>query len=324
MKKEYLILLAVIIGLLAYLFLQDRDQTYFKLPQMEAIESASTDHIQIIKENRTVDLARKDAQWYINPQGYKADDIKVKNMLNAASDLEITALVSESGNYERYDLSDDKKITVKLLSQDKTQREFEIGRTAPTFQHTFIKLPGNINVYHAKGNLRNTFDLTTETLRDKIIFSFDKDAITAIDLQKADKQLALAKKEVPQEQKKTEEEQKTASDQPPKAKTVWQTADGGDVDQTAVERLLGSFSRLNCDGFVEGKAKADFKDPVWLLVFKTDQDAYTFAVYGKVNEDDNQIAATSSASDYVFQLLKTRVEGFEKTVDKLLGEPSKK
>jgi hypothetical protein len=324
MKKEYLILLAVIIGLLAYLFLQDRDQTYFKLPQMEAIESASTDHIQIIKENRTVDLARKDAQWYINPQGYKADDIKVKNMLNAASDLEITALVSESGNYERYDLSDDKKITVKLLSQDKTQREFEIGRTAPTFQHTFIKLPGNINVYHAKGNLRNTFDLTTETLRDKIIFSFDKDAITAIDLQKADKQLALAKKEVPQEQKKTEEEQKTASDQSPKAKTVWQTADGGDVDQTAVERLLGSFSRLNCDGFVEGKAKADFKDPVWLLVFKTDQDAYTFAVYGKVNEDDNQIAATSSASDYVFQLLKTRVEGFEKTVDKLLGEPSKK
>lgn len=320
MKKEYLILIAVILALGAYLLLKDKNQTHFKLPEIAAMESAKTDAIQIIQAGRTIDLKRKDDRWFIQPGAFPADGTKVKNMLKAAEDLQITALVSESANYERYDLSDDKRTTVKLSAGDTLQREFEIGRAAPTFQHTFVKLTGDANVYHAKGSLNNTFNIDQENLRDRIVLTYDQAAVTSIDLQKGDQMVTLLKKEIPQEQKPSEEnEEKAAETQPPATTTVWQTSDGEAVDQTAVERLLGSFSHLQCDGFVADKSRADFKEPAWELVFKTGQETYTVAVKAKAGEADDHLEAISSASDYVFKLLQSRAENFEKQVHKLMG-----
>lgn len=320
MKKEYLILIAVILALGAYLFLQDKNQTHFKLPEAPAMESAKTDLIQIIQAGRTIDLKRKDDRWFIQPEGFPADGTMVKNMLKAAEDLKITALVSESANYERYDLSEDKKTTVKLSAGDTLQREFEIGRAAPTFQHTFVKLTGDANVYHAKGSLNNTFNSDPANLRDKIVLTYDQAAITSIDLQNGDQKVTLLKKEIPPEQKPPEEnEEKAAETKPPATKTVWQTSDGGAVDQTTVERLLGSFSHLQCDGFVADKSKADFKAPAWQLVFQTGQETYTLAAKAKEGETDSHVEAISSASDYVFKLLPGRAENFEKQLNKVMG-----
>ena len=327
MKKEYLILIAVILGLVAYLFLKDNNQTHFQLPETPAMDSAKTDHIRITRGKRTIELVRRDDKWFIEPRNYPADGVKVKNMLKAASDLKLTALVSESGNYERYDLSDDKKTDVRLLTGSDVQREFEIGRTAPTYQHTFVKLPGDADVYYAKGSLEKTFDVDLANLRDKIVMTFDPSTITALDLKKGGHVLNLAKKEVPLEEKTAQgEKDKTASAQPQKPKSVWQSSDGQTVDQAAVERLLSSFSRLQCDGFAEGASKAEFKDPAWQLTFKNDQGTHTFAVQAKKAETDNQVEAISSSSDYVFMLMQTRAEGLERHVDKLLGieAPKKK
>ncbi|MEJ2027935.1 MAG: hypothetical protein P8X52_10995, partial [Limibacillus sp.] len=44
------------------------------------------------------------------------------NMVKAAVDLTITDLISESGNYDRYALTDDKKIGVQAFSGGKMVR----------------------------------------------------------------------------------------------------------------------------------------------------------------------------------------------------------
>ena len=74
-------------------------------------------------------------------------------------------------------------------------RSFDMGKTAPTYQHTFIKLPDNPNVYHARGNFRNSFDLTIDDMRDKTALSFDPSIIWKIGITKADQKMIATQTE---------------------------------------------------------------------------------------------------------------------------------
>jgi len=64
-------------------------------------------------------------------------------------------------NYKRYDLADDNSILIKISGDDKKSFEFKIGKSAQSYNHTFIKLSGNPNIYLAqekkaiKKHLRN-------------------------------------------------------------------------------------------------------------------------------------------------------------------------
>ena len=68
-------------------------------------------------------LNKKGNNWYVSPEGYPVDSGKIKTMLDVIENLTVTAMVSESKNYDRYDLSDDKKITIKAHKFSATARE---------------------------------------------------------------------------------------------------------------------------------------------------------------------------------------------------------
>lgn len=320
MKKEYAILAVVIIALGLYLLLRDKDQTHFELPTPEKIESASIDRIVVKKGATVLDLKKKDDTWFIQPQDYPADATTVTNMINAGADLTLTALVSESANYERYDLSDDKKITVQLFAGGEKQREMDIGRAAPTFQHTFVKLADDKRVFHARGPLERTFDRTLEDLRDKTVLSFDRQSITGMTVEKDGKKIILTRKTVtdPKDPAATSEDKKETSE----TKEQWLDAASAEpVDQMAVERLLSSFSNLTCDGFLAEKQKSDFTQPKWVVTFESGEQSFGFKLYDKQGDmsAEQGLPAVSSASEYVFVLNESRRESFEKHVDKLLG-----
>ena len=317
MKKEYIILAIVIVALGLYLALRNVDRTSFQLPTPDKLKSASIDRVIVTKEGRTVELKKKDDKWFIQPKNYPASPSTVQNMLKAGTELTITALASESGTYDRYDLSDDKKINVQLFEDGKKKRDFDIGREAGTYQHTFVKLEGDKRVYHARGSLDRTFDRSIEDLRDKTVLTFDEPSITEIAVQKGDKQIAIARKESAGE---TASAEKDDTQSPVPAKKEWvDEAGSGPVDQTAVERLLGSFSRLQCESFLDDKTKADFTQPVWTLTFKNGEKTFSFFLYAAGDGEQDNLPAVSSTSDYVFTLSKSRAQSFEKHVDKLLG-----
>jgi hypothetical protein len=249
-------------------------------------------------------------------------------MLNSAAELTLTALVSDSGNYERYDLTDDKKIHVKAFSKDRTAREFDIGRAAPTNQHTFIKLAGDKNVYHARGSINNTFDHSVDSLRDKTVLSFDKDRIRGLTIQKGGQTISLAQKQIePKAETKeqpadaaTDSKEAHAADPAAGSKTEWIDSAGEKVDQTAVDSLLSSLSKLQCDSYLADDAGKELKQEKWRLTFTGDQKEYSITTFPAPNEKDPQVPATSSGTQYAFQLPQTRVESIEKNMDKLLKQ----
>jgi hypothetical protein len=344
-KKEYIILLIVIVSLAGYLVMRSRTPSGFELPQPEALEKNKINRLLIIKNGSNIELTQKDEKWFLEPKQYPADSVKIGNMLNAVANLSLTALVSESGNYERYDLTDDKKIHVQAFAEGSQKREFDIGRAAPTFQHTFVKLSGDPNVYHAKGSLNNTFNYDTDGLRDKTVLSFDMQSINELEIQKDGQTLRISRKAVAQNEKSADQQGQEPTRQPSQAdeqageagkadpeaesesaaaeQTRWEDAGGQAVDKTAVEGLLSTASRLQCDEFMADEASRDLKQDQekWRLIFKNDQEAFSITAYAAANQgdkDDTQVPAIASGTPYAFQLAQTRVKTFEQNMDTLL------
>jgi hypothetical protein len=178
-------------------------------------------------------------------------------------------------------------------------------------------LAGDDNVYHARGNLTNTFNQTIESLRDKKVLSFEKDQIAAIEIRKGDQSRVISKKEIKPKPQDDSQEEKTASPQP--TTTTWANESGQTVDSPAVDSLLNNMSGLTCDAFMADDAKAGLKDAAWTLIFKSGQGDFSVSVFEKDAQTPPKYKASSSGSRYAFLLNESRVTNFEKNIDKLLG-----
>jgi hypothetical protein len=324
LKKEYLILLLIIAALSAYLMMRSRNQTHYDLPKPAQADTQQIDRLVIAKNGESFELNKKDDRWFVGPKAYAADSVKVKNMVKAAVDLSITDLIAESGNYERYDLTADRKIDVQAFAGAKKVRDFSVGKAAPTHQHTFVLLADNPNVYNARGQLNHTFDHTISALRDLTILSFDKQAVTEILIEKGQQSLTLARKEIPREEKtkpsdEAKDEKKKVTDTQPELQ--WQGPDGKPADEAAVSRLLGDLSNLKCNDYMADDAAKDLKDktPRWTLTLNAGQESHHLAVFDAPDSEATEFPALSSAGPYAFTMAKGREESIVKTIDKLLG-----
>ena len=112
-KKEFIILGIIIGGLLLYISQRSTDKITYQLPDIPAVAKKEITAIEVSKDETPIVLKKKDDKWYFDPQGYLADSNKVRGMLSGIEQLTLAALVSESKNYNLYDLDDQNKIQIK-------------------------------------------------------------------------------------------------------------------------------------------------------------------------------------------------------------------
>lgn len=296
-KKEAVILAVIIIGLSFYLVLHQRDKAHYSLPSIPEMREADVSKIEISKPDATIVLDKKDDQWTLSPEGYPADKGKVESMLDIISGLTLTALVSESKSYDRYDLNEGKKITVKAWAGESLERAFEIGKAAPSSSHTFVKIAGDHRVYHARSNFRGRFDETLDNLRDRSVLEFKSAEIQQVQISDRDWSLSLMRQNVPVEVKSNQAGESTS----PKEAWIAQGQEGGRVDASRVERLLATLSNLKCSAYLEDRSEGDFENRVYSLELKGAQ-TYTLQIFEKINPEEKRYPATSSQNDFPFFL----------------------
>jgi hypothetical protein len=318
-KKEYIILLILIAAISVYLALRNPDRAHYQLPKMRDMAEADISKIEIDKGANSIVLNKKGSGWEISPQGYSADTTKVKGLLDMLRDLTLTALVSETKDYSRYDLSADNRVRIRAWASQDLERDLEVGKPASTFRHTFVKVAGDDRVYHARGNFRDEIDQTVEDLRDKAVLSFDQGEIVEISITKGNESLILNRKEVSRE---TESEQgkATKGSSPDKVETVWENGDGKKADQKAVTDILNDFSNLKCEKYMEG-AKEDLKDPIYKIGLKGNK-VYQLSIFEKKEKDAKTYPAVSSENSYPFLLPAWRIDRIMKDPQQLLEKPA--
>ena len=293
-------LAVVIIALTVYLVMRSSDRTQYRLPDVPQTAAKDISRLQITRGQTTIVINKKDDKWYIAPDEFPADANKVKNMLNAVEKLTLTALVSESKNYNLYDLNEDKKLNVKAWQGEDLKRDVDLGKTASSFRHTFVRPAGDERVFHARGNFKNNFDFSVDDLRDKLVLALNPADIKLIQVIKDQQTLTISKSQAPVVVDNTEAEKK--SDPGPGAKkSAWQAADGRPVEETAVNQLLNAVSDLRCEKFIIDRQKEDFTSPLFTLQLKGGQE-YSLTIFAKTAEKDTDFPAVSSGSNYPFLL----------------------
>ena len=299
-KKEYLILILIIAALSTYLFMRSIDRTQYQLPEIPDLDSNAITKIEISQKDEFVVLEKKDNQWYLDPTGYLADASRVKDMLRVFETLRLTALVSEAKDYSRYDLDAEKRINVKSWMGDTLQRNFDIGKAAPSFRHTFVTLGGDRRVYHASGSFRNKFELTIDSLRDKSVLAFNPADIHEIQIAGEQASLNLARSNVPAVPDVLQEE-KADTSPTPAVRFEWKNGDGEIGNDTKIIQLLTTLSSLRCEKYVYDRDKDSFSAPIYTIKLKGLQD-YRLDIFAKLKPEDKSHPAVSSANADAFFL----------------------
>ena len=315
LKKEYVILAAILVALILYLALHRSNRTHYQLPKLSEVSGKNISKLEITTAGNSIIFNQKDNTWNIEPKGYRADPTKVKNILNVIEKLKLTALVSESKNYVRYDLRNDKNIHVKAWQGETLLREFDIGKAAPTFKHTFVKLPDDPNVYHARGDFRRNFDRSVDDFRDKTVLSFAQNTIQGIELTLEKKTISLSRKEIPETfpEKKDDPAAKAAKEL--KTKTVWEDTKGHEVAPSKISSLLSFLNSLECERYLDDLKKEDLKNPIYTVALNGEKE-YSLLVFSKKDNNAKNYSAISSENESPFSLSDTQMD----TIKSKLGE----
>ncbi|MBU0993177.1 MAG: DUF4340 domain-containing protein [Proteobacteria bacterium] len=321
-KKEYIILFVVIVVLATYLTIDQSDRTHYQLPVIPDISQADVTKLLISDNDYKIELVKKANTWLVQPENYLADSSKMKTMLNAIEKITLTALVSESETYERYDLGDDKKINVTAWAGESEKRKFDIGKTASSNQHTFIRLDADNRIFHARGNLRSAFDLTIEQLRDKSVLTFEKDGIKEITVSENGESMMLSLKETEAANEKPDEikdkEKKDAVSSEKKIERTWMDPDGKPLDESKISGLISVVSNLKCESYIDRKTKADFKDMKALYTVQLDgEKTYSLTIFNKETESAKSYPGISSENDYPFVLPEWKVDSIKTNIEDL-------
>ncbi len=320
-KKEYIILLSIIIAAYLYLILRNQDRTHYQLPTINNITASEITKVEVSKADTSFVLNKKGENWEIAPGEYPADTDKVEGILKTIEGLSVTALVSESKNFIRYDLGRDKSIHVIAWIGEKKARDFEIGKAATSFSHTFLKFGDDDRVYHARGNFRSKFDQSIEQLRDKTVLSFKQEEIRRIKITQGDSVIALSRNEIPLEVNASKEDE-TKSRPPEKVEVVWQTEDGRKADENKLSRLLTMLSNLNCEKYLDDRKKEDTKSPLCNIELLGNKE-YSLSVFPKKDKDAKGYPAVSSENDYTFSLRESQADDLIKAPDDILKNSPK-
>ena len=280
----------VIVGLLLYLGLRNRDRLLYELPQLPELVVEEVDRVEITKGESGVTVRRAEDGWVIAPEQYPAAAQQVDTMLQMLATIRVTDLVSENAAYSRFELDPEAALRVTAYQGDAVLRTIEIGKEARTYQHTYVKLEGDRRVYQAEGDLGNYFPVVSDVLRDKLVLTVDAETVGEITARSPGEELVLRKRPAVEED----------------APAAWVTAAGADWDTAKVDEALQRLANLSTFRFAEAAPPPGGE--VLELTLQTEAGAaHTLTVFAR---DGNSYPAASSGSDYPFLLFVWMVNDF--------------
>ena len=300
MKKEIIILLAVVVALSTYLIVRNTDGTHYTLPELTSVAPKEVDRMEIKTTDSTLTLEKQGEGWTLAPQGFPVKEKAVSERLNGAVELALTALVSETESYNRYGLDQAKTLT--LFQGQTPLRVFTVGKTAPSRRHTFVTVGTDKNVYQAQGDLSTLFSTKAEDYIDKTIFSFTTANVTSLTITQREKSIVLTRAAQPAND---------VGDPSP-----WKNVFGNTVEKKEIDPLLATLGALNCDTWQEKKTEG--ASPSLVFIITTDR-PYTLSLF-------EGVPMTGAATDknFAFSLSEATGNTLAQNAETLLTHPQPK
>jgi hypothetical protein len=271
-------------------------------------ERQKPDSVTIARgDGKSVALAKDGDKWAIGEKKYTADQAKVTDLLSALETVKVLGTVSRSGDLERYGLAETQRVTVTASMGGKALRAIAIGKAAATSQQSYAILDGGKDVVLVSGNLKDTFGVDADSLRDKTVWSVPPESVTRIESHDASGKIsfALAKTGNP---------------------AVWSGAEPEKVrlfsfDAAKVDSWAASFAKLAADSFAsEGTTVPD----ATLASFVVTGGGKTITLALRAKEGENRYLCTSAETPYPFYLSSAVVSNMQKAYTEFAAASAEK
>ena len=294
LKKEYAIIVLVIIGLSLYIYSRTSDRINYELPQPDPVNTKEVTRISLYKQGKVLTLARENGQWTAGQKGYPASTGSIENLLEALDRFRISDLVSRSKNYARYSLDQESAIEVKAWAGRDLVRSFRVGKQASTYRNSYVKLADDPNIYLSMTNMKQALDKELDDFQDKVVLRFDEKKLQKIVIQVPGDSLSLTReKDRPGQEEDGPEEPRS---------TGWLVNGDKEVDTLLVDTLFQSIDGLTCSSYLEHRQKQDFHSPDYRLTLLNGQEDVLSLYLDKEQENVKRYRGTSKENRFPFVL----------------------
>jgi len=135
------------------------------------------------RTGETIQLKRNDSKWLIaGAEPLRADPDAVSSMLSTISSLSSDRTVEEkASSLEPYGLTQP-AIELNVTDKNKKTAKVLIGDDTPAGTAVYAAIAGDARVFALSSYKKNSFDKSTNDLRDKRLLPFDADKVSTIEL----------------------------------------------------------------------------------------------------------------------------------------------
>jgi hypothetical protein len=201
--RSTLILLAVLLGLLGYIYFYEMKRP---APSQEApkqkvftVEADTINELEVTSSagDRTVMRKTGTAWSLVEPLQTKADETEATGIVTNLASMEIQRVVDEApGDLAPFGLAAPKTAVAFKAVGQKDQRRLLIGDKTATGGELYAKLPSEKRVFLVSAFLETTFNRRTFDLRDKTVLAFERDKVDGVQVvASGGPALAFAKKD---------------------------------------------------------------------------------------------------------------------------------
>ncbi|HEX6938108.1 MAG TPA: DUF4340 domain-containing protein [Longimicrobiales bacterium] len=251
--------------------------------------------IRILSRQDTVELRRDGARWTV--AGYPADSARVARFLEALRDARIGHLASSNAaNHARLGVTDSAARVLEITGEDGESVRLLVGDAGPSYDGTFMRLPGRDEAYLVYGAIRTHVTRDVDDWRDRTIIAVDTAAIRTLELTREGATYALTRGD-----------------------DGW-TLDGAAADEDAVADVLRELVRLEATGFVADTTEEARDRKRFGALVALDADGDTLAALSLAERNASYLIATVPGDSTRFELPRWRADRILPTADALRAD----
>lgn len=198
--RSTLVLLAVAVGLGAYIYFVERHRDPASAPEpnedLFTFDADDVTELEVRAEDGATTALRQDGGvWSIvAPVESAADDVAATSLAATLSSLEINRVLEEGPvDLEPFGL-DAPALEIGVTAEGGDgRRQLLLGDETPTGADRYAKLAGSDRIFLIPGHHRTTLNKTTFDLRDKTILDFDRGALDRLEVVSGERTIEIAK-----------------------------------------------------------------------------------------------------------------------------------
>ncbi len=255
----------------------------------------SADEIIVKSRDYDIRIYKEGDSWLINTHAYAADSESVEVMLNKVKELKLLDLISEKGYTENYNLTDEKRVHVRVSSKGKVLRDLYLGKDGSTYNHVYVMVDDYPDIYLTSGLMAADFTREIDDFRDKKITDVKRENIESISIRCKGKTYSFY-------QKLSETSREDEKDSFVEEERKWYCAGYGnrEVASERINSMLSSFDPLKAETFPEGISEKSLKSASCIIKIRAGGRDIQLDIFDKTK--DGKLIATSSESPYVFTI----------------------